>query len=343
MLYVGIMQVINNSLTLGSYMAFMTLAGYFMDPIGNLVSLQLSIQEANISMKRLSEIMDYEREQQSERQYQEITQIDGDIKLNHVTFGYGNRKPALDDVSFTIEKGQKVALVGASGSGKSTIAKLLLKYYEPQSGDITIDGMDISEYRNDDIRRAVSYVPQNIELFSKSIYDNIRVTRQSATLDEVREAAKAADAHEFIKRLPMQYYTYLEEAGNGLSGGEKQRIALARAFLKENQFYIMDESTSNLDFATENIIFDMIYNKFRKKTMLIIAHRLATVKNCDKIIVMDKGKIIEQGTHKELLEKKGQYYRLWEMQQGNFVLRQDESVDKQNETELDDGEVMSYT
>lgn len=343
MLYVGIMQVINNSLTLGSYMAFMTLAGYFMDPIGNLVSLQLSIQEANISMKRLSEIMDYEREQQSERQYQEITQIDGDIKLNHVTFGYGNRKPALDDVSFTIEKGQKVALVGASGSGKSTIAKLLLKYYEPQSGDITIDGMEISEYRNDDIRRAVSYVPQNIELFSKSIYDNIRVTRQSATLDEVREVAKAADAHEFIKRLPMQYYTYLEEAGNGLSGGEKQRIALARAFLKENQFYIMDESTSNLDFATENIIFDMIYNKFRKKTMLIIAHRLATVKNCDKIIVMDKGKIIEQGTHKELLEKKGQYYRLWEMQQGNFVIRQDESVDKENETEPDDGEVMSYT
>ena len=270
MLYVGIMQVINNSLTLGSYMAFMTLAGYFMDPIGNLVSLQLSIQEANISMKRLSEIMDYEREQQSERQYQEITQIDGDIKLNHVTFGYGNRKPALDDVSFTIEKGQKVALVGASGSGKSTIAKLLLKYYEPQSGDITIDGMDISEYRNDDIRRAVSYVPQNIELFSKSIYDNIRVTRQSATLDEVREAAKAADAHEFIKRLPMQYYTYLEEAGNGLSGGEKQRIALARAFLKENQFYIMDESTSNLDFATENIIFDMIYNKFRKKPCLLL-------------------------------------------------------------------------
>lgn len=344
MLYVGIMQVINNNLTLGSYMAFMTLAGYFMDPIGNLVSLQLSIQEANISMKRLSEIMDYEREQQNERQYQEITQIDGDIKLNHVTFGYGNRKPALDDVSFTIEKGQKVALVGASGSGKSTIAKLLLKYYEPQSGDITIDGMDISEYRNDDIRRAVSYVPQNIELFSKSIYDNIRVTRQSATLDEVREAAKAADAHEFIKRLPMQYYTYLEEAGNGLSGGEKQRIALARAFLKENQFYIMDESTSNLDFATENIIFDMIYNKFRKKTMLIIAHRLATVKNCDKIIVMDKGKIIEQGTHKELLEKKGQYYRLWEMQQGNFVIKEESDTDEQYAENFEDnGEVMSYT
>lgn len=345
LLYVGIMQVINNNMTLGSFMAFNTLAGYFMDPIGNLVSLQLSIQEANISMKRLSEIMDYEREQKSERQYQEISSIDGDIKLEHVTFRYGNRKPALDDVSFIIEKGQKVALVGASGSGKSTIAKLLLKYYEPEAGDITIDGMDISEYKNDDIRHAISYVPQNIELFSKSIYDNIRVTRQSATLDEVKEAAKAADAHEFIKRLPMQYYTYLEEAGNGLSGGEKQRIALARAFLKENQFYIMDESTSNLDFATENIIFDMIYNKFRKKTMLIIAHRLATVKNCDKIIVMDKGKIVEQGTHQQLLERKEQYYRLWEMQQGNFVIKEDSDKDEQfaENFENDDEGVMSYT
>lgn len=343
LLYVGIMQVINNNMTLGSFMAFNTLAGYFMDPIGNLVSLQLSIQEANISMKRLSEIMDYEREQKSERQYQEISSIDGDIKLEHVTFRYGNRKPALDDVSFIIEKGQKVALVGASG--KSTIAKLLLKYYEPEAGDITIDGMDISEYKNDDIRHAISYVPQNIELFSKSIYDNIRVTRQSATLDEVKEAAKAADAHEFIKRLPMQYYTYLEEAGNGLSGGEKQRIALARAFLKENQFYIMDESTSNLDFATENIIFDMIYNKFRKKTMLIIAHRLATVKNCDKIIVMDKGKIVEQGTHQQLLERKEQYYRLWEMQQGNFVIKEDSDKDEQfaENFENDDEGVMSYT
>ena len=143
----------------------------------------------------------------------------------------------------------------------------------------------------------------------------------------------------------MQYYTYLEEAGNGLSGGEKQRIALARAFLKENEFYIMDESTSNLDFATENIIFDMIYNKFRNKSMLIIAHRLATVKNCDVIIVLDKGEIVEQGTHEELLEKQGEYYRLWEMQQGNFELR-DECQEEEtvSDTIEEDSEgVMSYT
>lgn len=349
LMYVGISSVINNDLTLGSYMAFMTLAGYFTDPISNLVGLQLQIQEANISMKRLSEIMDYEREQEisvadtggipslarkdenceDTHRYQILDQVDGDIAVNKVTFRYGNRKPALDGVSFTIPKGKKVALVGASGSGKSTIAKLLLKYYEPESGDITIDGVDINEYQNSSVRRAISYVPQNIELFSKSIYDNIRVSKQSATFEEVKEAAKKADAHDFIKKLPMQYYTYLEEAGNGLSGGEKQRIALARAFLKENQFYIMDESTSNLDFATENIIFDMIYNKFKKKTMLIVAHRLATVKNCDKIIVMDKGHIIEQGTHEELLKKRGQYYKLWEMQQGNFVIREDKQLDRE--------------
>ena len=205
--------------------------------------------------------------------------------------------------------------------------------------------MDIGDYKNDSLRRVISYVPQNIELFSKSIFDNIRVSRQNATLEEVKEAAKAADAHDFIKHLPMQYYTFLEEAGNGLSGGEKQRIALARAFLKENEFYIMDESTSNLDFATENIIFDMIYNKFKKKSMLIIAHRLATVKNCDLIIVMDKGKIIEQGTHEKLLEKQGQYYRLWEMQQGNFRIADDtpEESEFENIVEEDIEGVMSYT
>lgn len=341
--YAGIMQVIEGNITLGSMMAFMTLAGYFMDPVERLVGLQLSIQEANISMKRISEILDYEREQESENEqcYQELEAVDGDVQFKNVTFRYGNRKPVLHQVSFTIPEGKKVALVGASGSGKSTIAKLLLKYYEPEEGEITISGVDIQEFSNDSLRRAISYVPQNIELFSKSIYDNIRVSKMNATLEEVREAAKVADAHDFIKRLPMQYYTFLEEAGNGLSGGEKQRIALARAFLKKNEFYILDESTSNLDFATENIIFDMIYNKLRNKSMLIIAHRLATVKNCDEIIVLREGEILESGTHDELLEKQGEYYRLWEMQQGNFIV--EEKVQEVSVVDVVDENEISYT
>ncbi len=359
-LYIRITQVLKGDLTLGSYMAFMTLSAYFTNPVSDLVGLQLSIQEANISMKRLSEIIDYEREQEidaleesdmpsildpdvAERIYREIDAVDGDIEIKDVTFRYGNRKPALKNISFTIHKGEKVALVGASGGGKSTVAKLLLKYYEPENGEILINGQNIREFKNASLRKAISYVPQNIELFSKSIYDNIRVTKMNASLDEVKEAAKKADAHSFIKKLPMQYYTFLEEAGNGLSGGEKQRIALARAFLKENQFYVLDESTSNLDFATENIIFDMIYNKFRKKTMLIVAHRLATVKNCDRIILLENGEIMEQGTHEELLKKEGRYYQLWEMQQGNFIIRNEETEGEPDTVEeADDEDALVY-
>ena len=151
--------------------------------------------------------------------------------------------------------------MGSSGSGKSTITKLLLKYYDPEEGEIDFNGVNLAEYTHDSVRRAIAYVPQNIELFSKTIYDNIRISRMDATMEEVKEAAKKADAHEFIRHLPLQYNTYLEEAGNGLSGGEKQRIALARAFLKDSGLYILDESTSNLDFATENLIFNMIYEQ----------------------------------------------------------------------------------
>ena len=315
LVYVGIKSVIDGSLTLGAYMAFSTLSSYFTNPVSELVGMQLEIQEAQISMKRLSEIMDAEQEQAGE-DYSALEQFSGDVQIKNVTFRYGSRRPVLKNISFSIPKGHKVAIVGSSGSGKSTIAKLLLKYYEPESGSIYFDGVDIAEYSNESLRKAISYVPQSIELFSKSILDNIRVSMPGATLDQVREAAKKANAHEFIQKLPGQYGTYLEEAGNGLSGGEKQRIVLARAFLKDSDFYILDESTSSLDFATENTIFDMIYNKLTGRTVLIIAHRLATVRRCDQILVLSDGEIIEQGTHDELLALGGEYSRLWDMQQG---------------------------
>ena len=345
--YVGISQVLNGEMTLGGFMAFSTLSSYFTSPLSNLIGLQMEIQEASISMKRLTEIMDYPAENETAEgmEQSEMEKVEGDIEFKDVTFRYGNRAPALDHVSFTIPAGKKVALVGSSGSGKSTITKLLLKYYDPEDGEIDVNGVNLAEYSNHSVRRAIAYVPQNVELFSKTIYDNIRVSRMDATMDEVKEAAKKADAHDFIRHLPLQYNTYLEEAGNGLSGGEKQRIALARAFLKDSNLYILDESTSNLDFATENLIFNMIYDQLADRSMLIVAHRLSTVRDCDMILVMDHGQIVERGTHEELLAKEGRYYELWNMQQGIYRSKKAEpkqSVMQAVVEEDDDGESITY-
>ena len=345
--YVGISQVLNGEMTLGGFMAFSTLSSYFTSPLSNLIGLQMQIQEASISMKRLTEIMDYPAEYETAEgvEQSELDKVEGDIEFKDVTFRYGNRAPALDHVSFTIPAGKKVALVGSSGSGKSTITKLLLKYYDPEDGEIDVNGVNLAEYSNHSVRRAIAYVPQNVELFSKTIYDNIRISRMDATLDEVKEAAKKADAHEFIRHLPLQYNTYLEEAGNGLSGGEKQRIALARAFLKDSNLYILDESTSNLDFATETLIFNMIYEQLADRSMLIVAHRLSTIRDCDLILVMDHGKIVERGTHDELLAKDGRYAELWNMQQGIFRKRKPEPTPQMPSAvveEDDDGESITY-
>ena len=308
LMYFGVKQVLTRDLSIGSLMAFMTLTSYFMEPVGNLIKLQLDIQEAQISMDRITEILDYEEE---ERRREEKFDLSGDISFYNVTFRYGNRKPVLDKATFRIEKGKKTAIVGDSGSGKSTIAKLLLKYYSFESGEITINGNELENISAHDLRKKTSVVPQNIQLFSKSIYENITIVKPNATIEEVDKAVSMANATDFIQSQPMHYFTCLEEAGNGISGGERQRIALARAFLKDADLFILDEPTSSLDFGTENIIFDTIYKELCDKTMLIIAHRLCTIKECDKIIVLEKGKVIEEGKHEDLIKKKGKYYDMW--------------------------------
>lgn len=347
-MYFGIRQILTGNISIGSLMAFMTLSGYFMEPVGNLVGLQLDIQEAQISMNRITEILDYEREEPEEdEEIEREWNLKGDIQIDNVSFRYGNRNLALENVGFTIEKGKKTALVGASGSGKSTIVKLLLKYYEPESGRIKIGGKDITEVSAKYLRENISLVPQNIQLFSKSIYENVAMVKPDATQKEIAMALVIADAQDFIRKQPMQTYTYLEEAGQGLSGGERQRLALARAFLKDSDLFILDESTSNLDFGTENVIFDTIYNKLGDKTMLIVAHRLSTIKDCDKIVVMDEGKVIEQGTHEELLSQEGRYYELWQLQMGNRAVKADENNGKDTkfdiaeETQQTDSDIMS--
>lgn len=341
-MYLGILQVIKGNISLGSLMAFMTLSGYFMEPVGNLVDLQLDIQEAQISMNRISEILDYEKEEPNEEKKENHCNMKGDIVFENVNFRYGNRDLVLENVNFTIEHGKKTAIIGASGSGKSTIIKLLLKYYEIEKGNIFIGGENISNISSNYIRKNISLVPQNIHLFSKSIYENVAMVKPEATEANVAKALAMADAQEFIRSKPMHVHTYLEEAGQGLSGGERQRLALARAFLLDADIYVLDESTSSLDFGTENIIFDTIYNKLKNKTMLIISHRLSTIRNCDKIIVLDKGKVVEEGKHEELLLKKGKYYELWNFQQG---IQQEKECNFQvtcNEKEELEKDVMYY-
>lgn len=322
LMYIGATMIMKGDITLGTLMSFSTLSGYFMDPIGRLISLQLSIQEASISLKRISEIYEVEKEQdEDDNDKIKIEKIDGDIELKNITFRYGSRSPVLKNVSIKIPKGKKVALVGVSGSGKTTISKLLLKYYEPEEGQINISGYNIDELDLYSLREKICYVPQNVELFSGSIKENITLGKTNASYEEIKAACENAGCREFIEKLPGKYGTFLEEAGGGLSGGEKQRIALARALVKKPSFLILDEATSNLDFISEAKIFDTLFKKGRNITMLMIAHRLSTIRSCDIIYVMDKGQVVEVGNHESLLSKKGYYYKLYISQVGSLQER----------------------
>lgn len=307
-LWIGANHVINGQMTMGQLITFNSLLAYFLDPVKNLINLQPQMQTAVVTAERLGEILDLE----SEKDDNEIRKLNpssllGDICFEHIKFRYGTRKLILDDINIAIHKGEKVAFVGESGSGKTTLIKLLLKLYQPEDGNITIDGNNIKDIRTETLRERIAYISQETFLFSGTIMENLMLGIDDVTPDEVIKAAKLAMAHDFINELPLRYETLLEENGANLSGGQRQRLAIARAILKKPDILILDEATSNLDALTEREIDKTLQEYCKDITTIFIAHRLSTIKNCDMIYVMENGQIIEAGNHYELKEKKGKY------------------------------------
>ncbi len=239
----------------------------------------------------------------------------GEVRFQHVGFAYQDDRPILHDVDFTIKPGEKLAVVGASGAGKSTLARLLFRFYDVKSGAITIDDQDIRGVTQQSLRESIGIVPQDTVLFNESIYYNLAYARENASREEVIRAARLAHIHDFIESLPDKYDTVVGERGLKLSGGEKQRVAIARTILKNPKILIFDEATSALDTKSERAILQDLKATAENHTTLVIAHRLSTIVDADEILVMEQGRIVEQGTHDRLLESKGLYAQMWLLQQ----------------------------
>ncbi|UXU51192.1 peptidase domain-containing ABC transporter [Staphylococcus arlettae] len=308
-LWFGSIQVMNDTITLGELLTFNALVVYYIDPVERLIDSQSVIQSAIVSTRRVLEVTDLNKESIKNK----MPKFDKNIEFHQVNFYYGHREKVLKDIDFTIEKGENIALVGQSGSGKSTIVKLLLQYYMPQKGNIYIDGEPLSSLNRDKWRNDISYVSQNNFIFYGSVLENLILNDDTSySMEEIIKACKAAEIHDFIMDLPFKYNTILETNGENLSGGEIQRISLARAFLKKSKILILDEPTSALDFSTESKIQN--YIESFETTLIVISHRLGLVSHFDKIITFNKGEIVETGTHEQLMNNKKNYYNLWNTQ-----------------------------
>lgn len=314
-LWVGAYEVLKGNMTIGQLLTFNALLAYFLDPIQRIINLQPTVQTAIVAADRLGEILDLELEK-SEDEDKKIfpSTLKGEVELKNVDFRYGTRQLVLKDINISIAPGEKIALVGESGSGKTTISKLLMNFYQCEKGEILINGYNIKDINIEALRDKIAYISQNVFFFSGTIKENLRFGAEETTFEEMIEACKKSQINDYINSLPTRYDTLLEENASNLSGGQKQRLAIARAILKKPEILIMDEATSNLDSITEKAIENTI-NEFSKDiTTVIIAHRLSTIMRCNKIYVIDKGVIVESGSHDELIKQGGGYFNLWKEQ-----------------------------
>ena len=317
LLWFGAWQVIQNELTIGQLIAFNMLLGNVINPFKRLILLWNELQEVLIAVERINDVIDAEPEEDLQHQsHQHLPLIRGYIHFDKVTFRYHPESDinTLENISFEVQPGQTIALVGRSGSGKTTISKLILGLYPTTEGKILIDGYDITSLSLRSLRQQIGVVDQDTFLFGSTIRENISLGHPEASLEKVIEAAKQAGAHQFIKELPMGYETLIGEGGGMLSGGQRQRLAIARALVGNPRLLILDEATSSLDAESERIIQTNLNTILQNRTTVVIAHRLSTVRNADRILVLDKGLLVESGTHDELMAKRGQYFYLNQQQ-----------------------------
>ncbi|ATA92665.1 ABC transporter ATP-binding protein [Capnocytophaga canimorsus] len=309
----GSMVLIEKTLDGSEFIAFMGLAYNILTPAKAISRASYDLRRGNAAAERVMEILDYQSQIQEKPNAIDKPNFEHSMVLKNITFAYGEQN-VLENFSLEIPKGKTVALVGQSGSGKSTIANLITRFYDVNQGQILLDGIDIKDLKIASLRRFMGIVAQDSILFNDTISNNLRIGKPDATQEEIIAAAKVANAYEFIQDLPQGFETNIGDAGNKLSGGQKQRLSIARAVLKNPPIMILDEATSALDTESERLVQNALENMMKNRTSIVIAHRLSTIQNADLIVVMQKGKIVEQGTHSELLAKKGMYHKLVEMQ-----------------------------